>query len=252
MFKKSILSALILLLLIPILFYQHQRSQAWGESITFGRTLTQYGCDNRDIRGSMSVTTTRSDNYRFTWLATIDGVAYENSIQTLYFSNGTTNSTWWIESAGNNGAIASMPMPENEMLVYTLGLSDASGQLLSQYTICIDACNTGNIVPCPESVELENDPCFTDGRINRCDAGSRIVIYPHDYENGRGLLIVSVTGENLLELLPEQVASVPECPETNTLIYSQNEVEVYRLAGSCQFQVNAPAAHGKTYVVQFA
>lgn len=105
----------------------------------------------------------------------------------------------------------------------------------------------------PSSPSITTYPCpvFFDGRINNCDTGNKIVIYGHDYETGRGLLITDTEGNNLLLVSPEQIAAVAECPDTNTLIASGGGVSVYRLARTCEFQVNAAAADGKTYVVIF-
>lgn len=94
-------------------------------------------------------------------------------------------------------------------------------------------------------------PVFFDGRINDCDTGNWIVIFGHDYGSGRGLLITDTEGNNLLQISPEQIAGVVECPDSNTLIASGGGVSVYRLAGTCNYQVNGSAADGKTYVVIF-
>lgn len=95
-------------------------------------------------------------------------------------------------------------------------------------------------------------PYFYDGRINNCDTGNLIVVYGHDYGGGQGLLITDTEGNNLLQVTAEQIAIVPECPDVNTMIASGGAVSVYRLAGSCEYQVNGPASDAKTYVLNFS
>lgn len=112
-------------------------------------------------------------------------------------------------------------------------------------------CTTGEAVVQVVQAEGNSCPAFFDGRINNCDTGNRIVIYGHEYDSGRGLLIMDTEGNNLLLVSVEQIAAVAECPDTNTLIASGGGVSVYRLAGSCGYQVNGSAADGKTYVVIF-
>ena len=94
-------------------------------------------------------------------------------------------------------------------------------------------------------------PAFVDGRINNWDTGSPVVVYGHDGESGRGLVIYSPEGLLLLLVSAEELARVGECPAENTLIASAGAVEVYRLS-SCEYQINAPSLDGtKTYVLIF-
>jgi hypothetical protein len=128
-------------------------------------------------------------------------------------------------------------------VVLVRGFSGATGT----YTLRISG--PGNI--CVNCSPEGSCPYFYDGRINNCDTGNWAVIYGHDYDSGRGLLITDTEGNTLLQVSSEQIAAVPECPDSNTLIASGGGVSVYRLAGSCDYQVNSPAADGKTYVVNF-
>lgn len=95
---------------------------------------------------------------------------------------------------------------------------------------------------------------FTDGRINRYDMGSPVVLYP---EANGGLDVYAADGSGLmLRVSAEQIAAVTECPESNATIVEDAATGIIlsRLAGdgSCPFQLNAPTAEpGKTYVIIF-
>ena len=95
-----------------------------------------------------------------------------------------------------------------------------------------------------------------DGRINNNDAAAPVVVYGIDRPNGRGLIIYAIDaddrGYEALLIEPEQIASIPNCPTTNTLIGSNStlNIMVYRLT-SCEFQVNAFTASGKLYTLIF-
>jgi hypothetical protein len=101
------------------------------------------------------------------------------------------------------------------------------------------------------SSDTEIHPPFSDGRINNWDTGNPVVLFGHDYETGRGLVVYSPEGAVVLEASPEQIAAITECPAENTLIVSAGDVALYRLA-SCHYQLNAPSLDGtKTYVLIF-
>lgn len=121
-------------------------------------------------------------------------------------------------------------------------------------------CTTGlpPTVPSVASIPTQTpqiiQPVFFDGRINNYDTGNPVVVYGHDFENGRGLVIYNTNGVLLLEVRPEAIEAVAECPDSNTLIASNGEgVSVYRLVGTCDFQVIAPTADpAKNYIMIFS
>lgn len=97
---------------------------------------------------------------------------------------------------------------------------------------------------------------FTDGRINHSDTGNPVVLYGVNYGDDEfGLEIYNADESGLLfTVSPELIAVVEECPAENTLIAENVALNIsfWRLAGSCQFQVNTPSSDGsKTYVIIF-
>jgi hypothetical protein len=99
--------------------------------------------------------------------------------------------------------------------------------------------------------EGDDNPSFSDGRLNRYDMAAPVVVYAHEYETGLGLVVYSPEGALLLEVRPEALANLADCPEENTLIVASGEVALYRLT-SCVYQLNAPSLDGtKTYVLIF-
>lgn len=95
---------------------------------------------------------------------------------------------------------------------------------------------------------------FSDGRLNRFDAAAPIVVYPVTIGDAVGMNIYQVTAEGkgafLFQVTPDDIAAVPESPESNTLIEALAGVQVWRLT-SGEYQINAPQYNGKTYVLIF-
>jgi|GEM_PF-3993135 len=130
-------------------------------------------------------------------------------------------------------------------------INDATnGALLDQ--IVFDPAEIGACTNLPlRTRQSDNQPPFNDGRLNNWDTASSIVVWGHDFETGRGLVVYSPDSVLLLQITPEQIAEIADCPAENTLIVSSNEVDFYRLS-SCEFQLNAPSLDGtKTYVLIF-
>ncbi len=125
-----------------------------------------------------------------------------------------------------------------------------AGPLLDEFTF--DP-NDYVIAPCTDLplLSLPVVEPLADGRINYRDAGAPVIVYGHDGEKGRGLVLYSPQGVPLLQVTAEQIAAVADCPDTNTLIAKAGAIEVYRLS-SCLYQVNALSLDGmKTYVLIF-
>lgn len=92
---------------------------------------------------------------------------------------------------------------------------------------------------------------FDDGRLNYNDSAAPIVVY--GYANKRGMAIFRPNGTFVMRVTPNQINDVLICPDENTLIAqnSTGDVRVYRLANSCEFQINAQTTDGKTYILIF-
>ena len=100
---------------------------------------------------------------------------------------------------------------------------------------------------------------FTDGRINKYDAGSPVVLYgTYDQAGERGLAIYAANESGLIHLIPASAfQAVGRCPAENTTVFSGASgiivsVLPQRPDGSCPYQVNAPTGEAnKVYVIIF-
>jgi hypothetical protein len=122
----------------------------------------------------------------------------------------------------------------------------------ADFGMCLDL-PLNPVIPDPvtDEDEIIENPSFSDGRINNFDMAAPVAAYGHDFETGRGVVVYSPEGALLLEVHPEAIASVEDCPAENTLILSSGDVALYRLS-SCLYQLNAPSLDGtKTYVLIF-
>jgi len=131
------------------------------------------------------------------------------------------------------------------------------------FNIAIDQLQPANNLGCPlagvqakSQIQVEEEPkrlpSFYDGRLNNFDEAGPVIPFGFDDIDGRGLVIYSPFEEVLLIVQPAEIATVPECPAENTLIAANTEraVYFYRLS-SCEFQINARTAEGKTYIIIF-
>jgi hypothetical protein len=108
-------------------------------------------------------------------------------------------------------------------------------------------------------------PVFLDGRINSCDTGTSVVLYGQaDADDYWRLDVYAADGSGLLvSISASTIAAVATCPESNTLIVSDDAtgISLWRLPERtvtvegvriCPFQLNAPATEaGKTYIIIF-
>jgi hypothetical protein len=106
---------------------------------------------------------------------------------------------------------------------------------------------------------------FTDGRINSYDTGNSVVLFGKPDEDDAWRLEVYNADQTgmLFVVYPDAIAAVAECPESNTLIQSDEAtgISLWRLTERtvtaegvhvCPFQLNAPSTEaGKTYVIIF-
>lgn len=218
-----------------------------------------------DINIRLTGITTNADynfggtNYDLIEVVLYDGAgtafAYKATLLTTGFS-GTVNVAYNIFM--NLPSYRPFTIKLYDLSTFPADFAEAqAGPLLD--TLSFDP-NTFVVTPCTDlpiyasaisSSSDEPQPAFRDGRLNNWDTGNPVVPFGHDYETGRGLVVYSPEGNVLLEVTPEQIAAVAECPSENTLIASTGTVALYRLT-SCQYQLNAPSLDGtKTYVMIF-
>jgi hypothetical protein len=179
-------------------------------------------------------------------------IAYKYNWVSVGFSGSVTNWTFGAFTIVKQPASRPFTMRFYDISVVIADVNAAqNGPLLD--TLIFDPASIGACTSLP----LHRDPVssvvapFSDGRINNWDTGNPVVLFGHDYETGRGLVVYSPKGALFLEASPEQIAAIAECPSENTLIVSAGDVALYRLA-SCEYQLNAPSLDGtKTYVIIF-
>ena len=171
-------------------------------------------------------------------------------------SNGPVNVGPFAGASGpnnfNNTSVNTVPagtQPGDVLIQQVVATSNLGPGTTSSLTF---DCTTG-LPPVNSLTTGTMQPAFFDGRINNYDTGNPVVVYGHDFENGRGLVIYDTDGVLLLEVTPAAIEAVAECPDVNTLIASNGAgVSVYRLAGTCDYQVVAPTADpGKVYIMIF-
>jgi hypothetical protein len=111
----------------------------------------------------------------------------------------------------------------------------------------------------------ESRQIFFDGRINSYDTGNSVVLFGKpDADDAWRLEVYNADATGMLFVVyPETIAAVAECPESNTLIQSDEAtgISLWRLPQRtvtvegvrvCPFQLNAPSTEaGKTYVIIF-
>lgn len=104
-----------------------------------------------------------------------------------------------------------------------------------------------NLVDAPQPVDI-----FTDGRVNYRDAAAPFVVYPMPDGLHIYWVIDADTAHMQLAVTWEELAAVPEFPETNTLVASNEDygIYLYRLTDG-KWQVQAHMDNGKLYVVIF-
>lgn len=116
-----------------------------------------------------------------------------------------------------------------------------------------------------EETEVGPVQVFFDGRVNDFDSGNPVVLFGINYGDDQwGLEVYSADQTGLIfNATPEQIAAIPECPDTPTMI-AQSEasgIALYRLpqrtitddeVAICPFQLNAPTGEpGKVYIIVF-
>ena len=158
-----------------------------------------------------------------------------------------------LDLGGMNAPAAARPFT---LSVYDTDFNSSNASEAAAYPLLaeieFDPADFGLCEDLPLRPQRNGDtPSFSDGRLNRYDMAAPVVVYPHDFETGRGLVVYSPEGALLLEVRPEALANVAECPEENTLVLRSGDVALYRLT-DCRYQLNAPSLDGtKTYVLIF-
>ena len=225
--------------------------------------LSGIGCDSQQTR-------VRYEGYNFDndsqydiegWVIG-DGEIYEHTVQSVPGSAFSTNWLWQAEDYNTGGGqTATFPLPpDTPFFIRVIVFTDAErteGWVAEAY---LDKCNGGTIVQrldypyvLPTSVvENNGGVLFLDGRINNNDPAAPVIVYGHDFDDGRGLVMYAPNDREVLIVTPEQIAEVPDCPSSNTLIASNlaEGIALYRL-NTCEYQVNALTIEGKTYILIF-
>lgn len=121
---------------------------------------------------------------------------------------------------------------------------------------------------CPQKIILQDSgpvQAFWDDRINDYDTGNPVVLYGKHNDNDEWRLEVYNADSSgmLFYVTAAQIAAVPECPDSATLIYADDATSIsfWRLpqqrvtedgAVICPFQLNAPTGEpGKVYIIIF-
>ena len=110
-------------------------------------------------------------------------------------------------------------------------------------------CNAAPVAP--PAPQAPDAPFSYADRLNAQDIAAPVAIYPVDLGTGTGLHFYAIgadgTGSLALVVTPEQIATVPAMPATNTLIArsADGSISLYRLTTG-EFQVNMG-----DYVAQF-
>ncbi|MDQ7036321.1 MAG: choice-of-anchor R domain-containing protein [Anaerolineae bacterium] len=190
--------------------------------------------------GTVTVNPSQAGVFSFTPSTTIQ-LTSGTSYWVVLTASGSTSPVYWANDNANTA-----PSGSYTYIGYTF--NNTSSMTFNSFTLNVSA------VPSDEASGA-NLPAFFDGRINNYDTGNPIIVYGQAFEEGeRGLTIYDTEGVLLLVVTPAEIAAVPECPDTNTLIAASAStgVAVYRLAGSCLYQVNAPTGEaGKVYILIF-
>jgi len=249
---------LVLLLALDLLIGV---ASAQGTPYFYFTDLWGIGCDSQVTR-----VTYDGVNYDTNASYVTEGIVrtaddiYEHSIQTIPGSAFLTNWFWQAEDYNNGGGqTANFPLPPDtpfsiRVIAYT-NPEQTEGWVAEVY---LDQCNGGQIIDRVDYayvapvVTVDNTALFFDGRINNNDPAAPVIVFGHDFDDGRGLIMYSSDDRELLVVTPEQLANVPDCPAENTLIASNSaeNIDLYRLT-TCEYQVNAPTSAGKTYVLIF-
>jgi hypothetical protein len=109
-------------------------------------------------------------------------------------------------------------------------------------TTRFDVVHGGYVITSTFRVEgCAGNPVFTDGRINRYDAGQTVAIYCASGEEGGIFTLIPATPYWRLGLVvtAAEINKVPTHPAKNTLIKKKGLVSLYRLT-SGELQINAP------------
>jgi hypothetical protein len=259
LFNAPVCKSLSLLALILLLAFSGSDSSAMDASID-GIRYFETDCTNYmqiGITGSLRWTT--NDIGITDYMAMVVYDAYGNAIvYTGYISLQTGQQTFGV-GTGIYFVQTPVARPFTVTFYDTISLNP-SLSLAETFPVLdsfsFDPADFGMCLDLPHypplsNSELTENPSFRDGRINNFDMAAPVVAYGHDFETGRGLVVYSPEGALLLEVHPEAIVSVEDCPAENTLILRSGDVALYRLS-SCLYQLNAPSLDGtKTYVLIF-
>jgi hypothetical protein len=217
------LNVIIVLALVVVLLKATQPAQAYGNPISY--TLT---CS------SLTITGKTNQSYL--------GVSVYIPSTGYYFFNG-----YPVNSNGEATVTINFPA---QPLGTTIGISaygaDSGGYWDYESYVYVElVCPSSSASP----AQLQVCP-FTDGRLNKCDAGQSVAVYCKPDGTVEALAIYKGEGLPGIIATPAEIAAIPTHPAKNTLIKQSNGVRLYRLTSGL-LQINRADEHGKDYIYRF-
>jgi hypothetical protein len=238
-----------------------------ASSITFGSPTINF-CNLTTVQIAAGVQANVDAGDILYFRIEVEGVTVLNK---LNVGTGPTTVNYPLSGGWSFSHITSYPYEAEIFWYFNDGLNEPDYWVA---TINCTATNTGTVVithvtaPIPPVADVdEEDPrqIFFDGRVNSYDTGNSVVLFGKPDDNDEWRLEVYNADQTgmLFVVYPDAIAAVAECPESNTLIQSDEAtgISLWRLTERivtaegvrvCPFQLNAPSTEaGKTYVIIF-
>jgi hypothetical protein len=234
-------------------------------TFTAGPAISVTGCGNTSVNMSLNHAVNLDPGDQLTFTESVNG----SQVRIYLQGTGPYTANWTAHFFGGTYNIAP---PYNFTSYWEV---TSNGTVIIRYLIqgqC-SALNTGtatitlvDLSAAPAEVEDDSlRQIFFDGRINSYDTGNSVVLFGKpDADDSWRLEVYNADQTGMLFVVyPETIAAVPECPESNTLIQSDEAtgISLWRLTERtmtaegvlvCPFQLNAPSTEaGKTYVIIF-
>jgi len=166
-----------------------------------------------------------------------------------YTDGGPAGST---SSWGFNVFTSFTVAPNTPIAVYTIAYSDASHSTPIYITKLVFNCTTAAVLSITSGPLGGTSVCsFTDGRLNKCDAGQTAAVYCLADGSIRVYAIFESKGYLAFTASPKEIDAVPLHPAQNTLIKQGNGARLYRLTGG-ELQLNRVAPDGQDHSFTFS
>jgi hypothetical protein len=141
------------------------------------------------------------------------------------------------------------PLPPLSVELWDIGVppfdeDDANSQLAANWVR-----STGQLLASDSEATVTKPICFTDARLNKCDAGQTAAVY---CEKGTLIVYAIYNGKGYLafKMTKEELDRFPANPERNILIKQIMGVRLYRLS-SGELQINRAQNEGQDYVFRW-